>query len=287
MRAHRPPLDKTGMDDNGTSGPLRGRRIALLEAREADRLGAMLAARGAQTVSCPLVAIIDATDAASVIVWLRRFVEAPFDDLILLTGEGLDRLHAAAERSGIAPSFVAALGRTRKITRGPKPARPLRQLGLSPDLRAPQPTTDGIIALFAGEDLRGRRIGVQLYPGADDRLVVFLRQAGANADAVVPYEYAAAADNGKVRALIDEMATGLIDVIAFTSAPQVRRLFEAAGNLNREDALGEALGRTRVAAIGPVVAAELQRHGIAPAIMPTGPYVMKTLVSAIVTALSR
>jgi hypothetical protein len=152
------------MSEAGGDAPLRGRRIALPEAREAARLAAMLRAQGAEIVGCPLVAIVDAPDPAPVAAWLARFVAAPCDDLVLLTGEGVRRLYDFARRSGTEAGFRAALGRTRKITRGPKPAQALREIGLQPDLRAAEPTTTGIIAALAEEDLRGRRIGVQLYP---------------------------------------------------------------------------------------------------------------------------
>ncbi len=275
------------MDDNSEGGPLHGRRIALPEMREADRLALMLQELGAETVSCPLVAIVDAPDPAPLNAWLGRFGEAPFDDLILLTGEGLRRLHAVAQRSGRERVFLDALSKTRKITRGPKPARALRELGLAPDLRAAVPTTEGVIALLSDDDLSGRRVGVQLYPGAvNNRLVDFLRGVGATPDPVVPYEYVSEADDRKVAALIDQMAAGRIDVIAFTSAPQIRRLFDVAHALNQKDKLEVALQKTIVAAIGPVVVAELQRHGVSAMIMPNHTYFMKPLVSAIVAALS-
>src|SRR5260370_32722005 len=96
--------------------PLAGRRIAILEHRELDRLGGMLEAQGAATLRCPLVAIADARDAAPVVAWLRRFVEAPPDDLVLMTGEGLRRLSGFAERAGQGAAFRGALGKVRTIT---------------------------------------------------------------------------------------------------------------------------------------------------------------------------
>jgi uroporphyrinogen-III synthase len=48
-----------------------------------------------------------------------------------------------------------------------------------------------------------------------------------------------------------------------------------------------ALRATPIAAIGPVVATELARHGLEAAIMPQGTYFMKPLVSAITEALLR
>ncbi|MBV8108663.1 MAG: hypothetical protein JO012_02720 [Hyphomicrobiales bacterium] len=57
-------------------------------------------------------------------------------------------------------------------------------LGQQPQLRAQEPTTDGIIALLSGFHLRDRWVGVQLYPDAGDRLVAFLAGTGAVPDPV-------------------------------------------------------------------------------------------------------
>jgi uroporphyrinogen-III synthase len=267
--------------------PLAGRRIALVERRELDRLGRMLEEQGAETLRCPLVAIADAPDPAIVRAWLERAIATPFDDLVLMTGEGLRRLRGAAARAGIEDRFREALSRMRTITRGPKPAQALREIGLSPGLRAATPTTDGVIAALKDENLAGQRVGVQLPPDAPPRLVDFLREAGALPDRVMPYAYEPAADPREIAALIDAMRSGAVDAIAFTSAPQVARLFDAAASLGQEDRLIAALRATPIAAIGPVVAGELRRHGLEATIMPQGTYFMKPLVSAIVAALSR
>ncbi len=274
-------------DDNGRGSPLLGKCVALPETREAARLAQMLEAEGATTLSCPLVAIVDAPDPTPLVAWLRRFIEAQFDDLVLLTGDGVRHLHALARGRGLEQGFLDALSATRKITRGPKPVRALRALGLAPDLRAQEPTTEGVIASLSHEELSGRRVGVQLYPGAtSNRLVDFLRGAGAVPDPVVPYAYASQADDDRVASLIARMAAGTVDVIAFTSAPQVRRLFSVAATLHRENQLQAGLAHTVVAAVGPVVSAALEERGITAAIMPAGSYFMKPLVRAIVTALA-
>ena len=269
------------------TGPLQGRRITLLETREADRLAAMLREEGAEVVACPAVAITGPADPAPVMAWLDRFTAAPFDDLILLTGEGVYRLRDVARSAGVEPAFLTALGQTRTISRGPKPVRALRALGLQPQLRAEQPTTDGVITLLSGLDLRSRRVGVQLYPGAaDNRLVEFVADAGGVPDPVTPYEYAAHAADDAIKALIDQLATGAIDVVAVTSAPQFRRLLDVAQTHGSTDRLLAGLRHTTIAAIGPVVAEALERRGLTAAIMPDGAYFMKPLVSAIGTALN-
>jgi uroporphyrinogen-III synthase len=273
------------MSNEPANGPLAGRRIALPETRELDRLARMLEGEGAETLRCPLVAIKDTPDPLLVQEWLRRF---PFDDLILYTGEGVRRLHGVACRFEIETGFLAGLRMARKITRGPKPERALRELGLKSDLRAETPTTEGLIATLSALELRGRRVGVQLYPGAPEaRFSGFLRDMGAQPDTVLPYVYASAAEEQRVVALIDRMAGGGIDVIAFTSSPQVERLLEVAKATQREETLQTALQATAIAAVGPVVAGDLQRRGFNVAITPDHSYFMKPLVTAIVAALSR
>ena len=266
---------------------LTGRRIAVFEHRELDRLARMLEALGAEVLRCPMVAIVDAPEAGPVLAWIRRAIETPFDDLILMTGEGLRRLRGFAARAGLEPSFREGLGKMRTITRGPKPARALREIELNPGLRAPMPTTEGVIAALSDTELQGRHIGVQLYPEADSRLVEFLSGAGALPDPVLPYAYLPETDPGSVVALIDEIRAGRVDAVAFTSASQVWRLFEIAADAGEETRLRAALAQTAVAAVGPVVAEKLRRRGVAIAIMPRETFFMKPLVSAIAAFLSR
>lgn len=269
-----------------TTKPLSGRTIAIPETRELDLFAQMLEQRGADTLRCPLVSILDAPDQAPIIAWLRRLAAGEFNDLVLLTGEGLRRLLAAAERAGIKEDVIAALGKTRKITRGPKPARALRDIGLRNDLAAEEPTTDGIITALAKLDLKGRGIGVQLYGTEPNlKLINFIRQAGATPYPVAPYIYASKTDDSKVIALIKQLALGEIDVIAFTSAQQVTRLRDVAGQNQLEETLKKGLSRVKVAAVGPIVAETLQDIGARVDMMPEESYFMKPLVNAIAAAL--
>ncbi len=268
------------------SGPLSGKRIAVPESRELDLFARMLEEQGAETLRCPLVAIRDLDDPAPVEAWLRRLIAGRFDDLILLTGEGLRRLVGVARRAGIESETVAALARLRTITRGPKPVRALRELGLKAGLSAAEPTTSGIIAALRAESLKGRSVGVQLYPGnPNPALLDFLAEAGATADAVLPYCYASDAETERVVDLIAAMAVGRLDAIAFTSSPQLERLAEVARTRGLEAQLRDGLARTPIAAIGPIVTAAVEKLGGRVAIAPPGDaFHLKPLVGAIVAA---
>ena len=259
---------------------LAGRTIAVPESREIEVFATLLERRGAHVVRCPLIAIRDAPDPAPVLEWSRRLAAGALDDLILLTGEGLVRILSCIEQHepALKPRFIAALGGVRKITRGPKPAKALRELGMKPELAAERPTTDGVIASLRSLDLRRRRVGVQLYGTEPNRpLIDFLESAGAVAAAVAPYVYAGAADEQAVRNLLDQLRQGRVDAIAFTSSAQIERLLAVAS----EEGFRSALANTLVAAIGPVVADALRRHGIDARLMPEESFFLKPLTSAL------
>lgn len=267
--------------------PLLGKRVALPETRELDVLAGLLERRGAQVLRCPLVAIRDVPDATPVERWLREFIATVPHDFIILTGEGIRRLVGFAERPGIREAFVAALGTTRKIARGPKPGRALRELGLTSDIVAAAPTTDGIIATLEGLDLAGRDIAVQLYgEEPNQRLMDYLARRGVTPRVVAPYVYATQAETAAVVQLIRSVAAGEVDAIAFTSTPQVRRLQEVAKEAAVEGLLLQGLARLKVAAIGPVVADDLRQRGIRVDVMPKESFFMKPLVTELVAALA-
>ena len=131
-------------------------------------------------------------------------------------------------------------------------------------------------------------MGVQLYPGnSSERLLKFLEGARAKADPVLPYVYASEVDDARVVAVMAEMAAGQIDAIAFTSAPQVRRFRDVARALGREAELRQGLERVVVAAVGPVVAAELEALGVRVNVTPRGnTFFMKPLVRELAAALA-
>jgi uroporphyrinogen-III synthase len=268
------------------SEPLTGRVIAIAETRELDLFAGLLERRGARVLRYPLIQIVDAPDPTPVLEFVETAVGGGLDDLILLTGEGLRRLLACIDRHrpGIRAAFIAALMRLRKITRGPKPARALRELGLTADLPAATPTTSGVIDCLKTLDLQGRRVGVQLYGEDPNRpLIDYLQQAGALPRCVAPYRYIDSASSTVVQELLSRMQAGEVDAIAFTSKAQVERLFRA----GPADEVRRALAGTRVAAIGPVVGEALTAHGVQVGTMPEDAWFMKPLTTALSKVLSK
>jgi uroporphyrinogen-III synthase len=268
---------------------LNGYRILILETREEAQFSRLLAEQGADVLQCPMFTIEDAPDPAPVAAWIRRFVEHPCDDMVLMTGEGLRRLMKLARAIGLADDFIAALGQARTFARGPKPGRALREIGLEPQQTTEKPTSEGIAEMLSRVEFRGHRVGLQLYPDKDHgALIGAITAQGAEVDSVLPYVYDTKAADDNIRTAIEEMASGRVDAIALTNLGQIRRLIEVARANGLETRLREGLERTPIASVGPAVSDELKSHGLRTDIYPANDaFFMKPLISAMAIALAK
>ena len=275
---------KTEMADK-----LNGYRILILETREEAQFSRLLTEQGANVLQCPMLTIEDAPDSAPVEAWIGRFIANPFDDLVLMTGEGLRRMMKIVRQRGIEKEFVAAVGQSRKFARGPKPGRALREIGLEADVTTEKPTSEGVAEMLSRLDLKGHRLGLQLYPEKDHSVLISaITSCGAEVDTVLPYVYDSKAAETNILSAIDEMEAGRVDAIALTSSGQVRRLVDAAKAHGREDQLRSALAKTPIASVGPVVSDELKSYGLEADIYPANDaFFMKPLISAMSIALGK
>ena len=268
---------------------LNGYRILILETREEAQFSRLLTEQGADVLQCPMFTIHDAPDPAPIEAWIKRFIEKPFDDLVLMTGEGLRRLMKVVHRADLEVEFIAALGKARKFARGPKPGRALREIGLEPQMTTEKPTSEGVADMLSRVDLNGHRLGLQLYPDKDhSALIGAIKAQGAEVDTVLPYVYDARAADANIAAAIDEMAAGRIDAVALTNLGQVRRLIEVARAHGWEDRLRQGLERTPIASVGPAVSDELKSHGLRTDIYPADDaFFMRPLISAMAAELGK
>ena len=270
-------------------GRLEGYRILILETREEAQFSRLLREQGADVLQCPMFTIHDAPDPAPVEAWIRLFIAKPFDDLVLMTGEGLRRMMKVAKRIGVDQDFIAAIAKAKRYARGPKPVRALREIGLEANLQTETPTSEGVAAMLAQQDLKGHRVGLQLYPDKNhSKLIGAITSYGATVEPVLPYVYDGQAADTNIVEAIGEMAERRVDAIALTSSGQVRRLIDVARAHNCEDRLRAGLAQTPVASVGPVVSDELKAYGLQTDIYPANEsFFMKPLISAMALELNK
>ena len=289
---NKPRMKRVGMRlrwNETMADRLSGYRILILETREEAQFSRLLTEQGADVLQCPMFTIRDAPDPAPIEAWIKRSIEQPLDDLVLTTGEGLRRLMKIVRRVGVEQEFTSALGKARKFARGPKPGRALREIGLEPQATTEKPTSEGIAEMLGRIDLKGHRLGLQLYPDKDhSRLIGAIKAQGAGVDTVLPYVYDAQVADANIVTAIDEMAAGRIDAMALTNLGQVRRLVEVARAHGWENKLRQGLERTPIASVGPAVSDELKSHGLRTDIYPADDaFFMRPLISAMATALRK
>ena len=106
---------------------LKGKTVALPESRQLDVLAALFERRQAKVLRVPMITILDSPNQDSIVCWLKAFINNPPRYFIILTGEGLRRLVAVAERNKLKNDFICKLSTVRKICRGPKPVKALKK----------------------------------------------------------------------------------------------------------------------------------------------------------------
>jgi len=253
----------------GMAQPLQNVAVAIFEHRFTKEFSTLFERLGATVYACPMLVEKPVENRGELQEFVRQVVGGNLDLMIFLTGVGARFLVAEADAMGMKDDFVTALGKLTIVVRGPKPVNALRQLGVRIDVIPENPTTEGVIEALRSRDLEGTRVGVQLYGTPNPQLVSALEAKGAKVTPVQVYAYGTASDLSAVSAMIGRIVDGQVRLVAFTSAPQVRILFDFAAQLNMADALEQAL-RTGVilASIGEVTSRALSEHNLTAAIIP-------------------
>jgi uroporphyrinogen-III synthase len=254
---------------------LENRTVAITEHRLESEFRRLFEKQGARVISCPLLEEKPFENTPELEEFVARLIGDEFDFLQFFTGVGVRFLTKEAERQGLRDAFVAALNRTTIVARGPKPKAALREIGRKVDHAPEKPTSEGLLELFSRLEVGGKRIGVQLYGAPNEEYIAGLRAMGAHVTTVHVYDYIPASDTGRVRdfirLLLDERDER-IDVLTFTSAPQVSSLYRVAEDAGLAGRLTEKLkGGIAVAVIGEVAGSAVRRRGIEPRIRPANP----------------
>ncbi len=262
-------------------GPSKGRTVAITEHRFENEFRTLIERHGATVVSCPLLEERPVGDDPELARFVERLIAGDLDTMVFFTGVGVRFLAAEAGSRGRLDAFVAALHRLTVAARGPKPRKALRELGRGVDLAPDPPTSAGLLDMFRRAGVDGRRIGVQLYGRPNPGFLEGLEAAGAIVTAVHVYDYAPASDRERVLGFIRTLLDEDVDVVTFTSAPQVSSLFETAESAGTSEALAARLnGSIAVAVIGEVAEGALAERGVRARIHPRAPK-MAALAQAI------
>ncbi len=264
------------MPQNAELAGLAGLRVVSFESRRAPEMAKLIESYGGTPVAAPSMREVPLESNTEAIAFARALAGGEFDIVIFLTGVGTQALTRVAETVYSREQFVEALRKVTTVVRGPKPAAALKELGVPISVSIPEPNTwRDLLRTFdqrkAALPLEGRRVAVQEYGASNPELLAGLAERGARVTRVPVYQWALPADLGPLRAAIEFIAQGQIDVAFFTSSLQVDHLFRIAAESKQDDAVRGAFARILVGSIGPLTSDSLRGHGIAPDFEPSHP----------------
>ena len=143
---------------------LNGYRILILETREEAQFSRLLTEQGADVLQCPMFAIEDASDPAPIEAWIRHAIDKPFDDIMLHDR----RRPAPADEGGAADrggtGFHRRTWTIAKIRTWPQTRPSAARNRAAEQQTTEKPTSEGIAEMLSHLDLKGHRLGLQLYP---------------------------------------------------------------------------------------------------------------------------
>jgi uroporphyrinogen-III synthase len=256
-------LDESVVTPETAPDALAGFTIGVTATRRREEFSALLERRGARVVRAPAIRLVPLAEDTDLLASTRECLEAPIDDVVITTGVGFRGWMAAAEGWGLSGDIATHLTNARLLTRGPKARGAVRAAGLSDHWTPPTESCEEVKQYLLDQDLRGRRIAVQLHGEPLTGFVAALRDAGAHVIEVPVYRWLPYRDTSPLRRLVSQSVSGSVDAVAFTSAPAVIAMLNAA----RADGLEEALlaafnGPVVAACVGSVTAGPLLSRGV-------------------------
>ncbi len=256
-----------------------GLRVLALESRRAAELSKLISTYGGLPIVAPAMMEVPLESNSEALAFAARLFAGEFDIVIFLTGVGSRTLLGVVETTYRRDEYVTALQRIKIVARGPKPVAALREIGITPALTVPEPNTwrellgalDNAAQSEVGIRLNGARVAVQEYGVSNPELLDGLEKRGARVTRVPVYQWALPDDLAPLRAAIQSLAEGKIDVVFFTTSVQAVHLFQVAAEMNLEKEMRAGLERAMVASIGPTTSEELSRQRIRVDLEPSHP----------------
>jgi uroporphyrinogen-III synthase len=264
------------MDERAKSGGLAGLRVLSLESRRAQEMSKLIENYGGRAIVAPSMREVPLESNIEALTFARRLAANGFETVIFLTGVGTRALARVVETIYPLEQFADALRTVIVVARGPKPVAALKQLGVPVTIAVPEPNTWRDLLRTLDENaglvaLQGKRVAVQEYGASNPELLAGLAERGAQVTRVPVYQWALPEDTGPLRAAVEAIARGEIDVALFTTSVQVTHLLRIAREMNLEQELRHAFARILVGSIGPMTSEELHEQGFAVDYEPAHP----------------
>ena len=248
--------------------PLFGKTVVVTRARaQASALTKKLEAQGARVLEVPAIKIVPPADFAPLDKAISEI--DTYKWLILTSVNGVeyffDRLLKAGKDSrALCGVKIAAIGSAT--------AEALKGYSITADLIPSAYKAEELADALAADTKAGDKLLLARAKIARNVLPERLRALGAQVDVVTAYETVADCQNKEE--LLEALESGEASLVTFTSSSTVTNLLDVLGDKK------DLLNKVALAAIGPVTAETLEKHGLKPAVS-AAEYTIDGLMTAI------
>lgn len=243
----------------------QGLTVLTLESRRGLEMSRLIETYRGKPIHAPAMREVARSSNPEVLKFADALLNGKLDAVVFLTGVGARALSKVLEDVHPKEKIFEALRRVSIIARGPKPAAVLREWKVPIALSAPEPNTwRELLQAIDGHklDLRGKSVAVQEYGVSNAELLDGLRERGAHVSALPVYQWDLPEDTAPLRAAVDDIMAGRIDVALFTTSVQVNHLFRVAEQEGKTDGLKAGLENVVKASIGPTTSESLRSYGM-------------------------
>ncbi len=265
----------------GPTADFGGLRVAALESRRAGDMARLIEKRQGIAYVSPSMREVPLETNRPAIDFAYRVITGEIGYVILMTGVGLRHLIKAIERHVDTQRFLDALSDGVTVCRGPKPTAVLREFGLTPTHRVPEPNTwRELLQLIDREaPVLNQVVGLQEYGISNTSLIAGLEARGASVVPVKVYAWDFPVETEPLQQNIRAICDGQRDVLLLTSGHQVINLLRMAEQMQLTDPLREQLRQMVIASIGPTTTETLHECDLTADLEPEHPK-MGQLVTA-------
>ncbi|MFB3160050.1 uroporphyrinogen-III synthase [Neobacillus sp. 179-J 1A1 HS] len=205
---------------------LTGKRVVIGASRKTDEMSTLIEKQGGVPIVRSLQGTIFLAE-KEVGSELDKLVKEGTDWAIFTTGIGTETLLDIAEKQGIKQQFINIIHHAKIGSRGYKTLSTLKKLGIMPAAVDENGTTKSLLKSLESFDFKGKRVTVQLHGEKAPTLIKFLEEKGADVSLILPYQHIPP-ETETVAKLCEELLEQKLDAVCFTTAIQVRSLFDFA-----------------------------------------------------------
>lgn len=262
-----------------TPNDFDGLRVAAFESRRREEMARLIEKRRGVPFVSPSMREVTLQENRHLIDFANRLITGQVDMVILLTGVGTRQLVTGIERHVDRQRFLDALSDIKTVARGPKPVAALREFGLAPTLRVPEPNTwrEVLATLDQHTPLANMVVAVQEYGVSNVSLIAGLEARGARVEKVPVYRWDLPEDTAPLEANVRRIVAGEVDIAVFTSAQQIEHMLQIARSLQLEQPLREGFHQVAIASVGPSTSEMLRQHSLPVDFQPSHPKLIPLL----------